>query len=50
MFTFGAGVIKGFAWTLAIGVITSVFTAVLVTQVFIGLWLRSAKPKTLPMA
>jgi preprotein translocase subunit SecD len=50
MFTFGAGVIKGFAWTLAIGVFTSVFTAVLVTQVFIGLWLRSAKPKTLPMA
>ena len=27
MFAFGAGPVKGFAWTLSIGVITSVFTA-----------------------
>ncbi len=50
MFQFGAGPVKGFAWTLSIGVITSVFTAVLVTQVLIGLWFRIARPKSLPIA
>ena len=50
MFQFGSGPIKGFAWTLFIGVITSVFTAVLITQVLIGWWFRAAKPKALPIA
>lgn len=50
MFQFGSGVVRGFAWTLAIGVFTSVFTAVLITQVLIGLWFRATKPKTLPIA
>ncbi len=49
MFQFGAGPVKGFAWTLSIGVITSVFTAVLVTQVLIGWWFRAARPKSLPI-
>jgi preprotein translocase subunit SecD len=50
MFSLGAGPVKGFAWTLAIGVITSVFSAVLVTQVLLGLWFRVARPKQLPIA
>jgi preprotein translocase subunit SecD len=49
MFQFGAGPVKGFAWTLSIGVITSVFTAVLVTQVLIGWWFRASRPKSLPI-
>ena len=49
MFQFGSGPVKGFAWTLAIGVITSVFTAILVTQVLIGWWFKLAKPKQLPI-
>ncbi|MHB8284228.1 MAG: protein translocase subunit SecD [Caulobacteraceae bacterium] len=49
MFQFGTGEVKGFALTLAIGVCTSVFTAVLITQVLIGWWFRAAKPKTLPI-
>jgi preprotein translocase subunit SecD len=49
MFQFGAGPVKGFAWTLSIGVITSVFTAVLVTQVLIGWWFRAVRPKSLPI-
>ncbi len=49
MFQFGAGPVKGFAWTLSIGVLTSVFTAVLVTQVLIGLWFKLARPKSLPI-
>lgn len=50
MFVFGAGPVRGFAWTLTIGVFTSMLSAVLVSQVFLGLWLKIAKPKKLPIA
>lgn len=49
MFQFGAGPVKGFAWTLSIGVVTSVFSAVLVTQVLLAWWFRATRPKTLPI-
>jgi SecD/SecF fusion protein len=49
MFQFGSGPVKGFAWTLFIGVITSVFTAVLITQVLVGWWFRAFRPKALPI-
>jgi preprotein translocase subunit SecD len=49
MFAFGAGPVRGFAWTLSIGVFTSVFTAVLVSQLLIGWWFRAARPKKLPI-
>jgi SecD/SecF fusion protein len=49
LFTFGAGPVKGFAWTLSIGVITTVFSAVLVTQVLLAWWFRLRRPKTLPI-
>jgi preprotein translocase subunit SecD len=50
MFSFGSGPVKGFAWTLSIGVVTSVFSAVLVTQLLIGWWFRITRSKTLPIA
>jgi preprotein translocase subunit SecD len=50
MFQFGSGPVRGFAWTLAIGVLTTVFSAVLVTQVLLAWWFRAARPKTLPIA
>ncbi|KQY92400.1 preprotein translocase subunit SecD [Caulobacter sp. Root1455] len=50
MFSMGAGPVKGFAWTLLIGVFTSLFTAILITQVLIGWWFKAAKPKKLPIA
>ncbi|HZZ88943.1 MAG TPA: protein translocase subunit SecD [Caulobacteraceae bacterium] len=50
MFGFGAGPVKGFAWTLSIGVVTSVFSAVLVTQLLIGWWFRVTRAKALPIA
>jgi len=50
MFNLGSGPVKGFAWTLAIGVLTTVFSAVLVTQVLLAWWFRAARPKTLPIA
>jgi protein-export membrane protein SecD len=49
LFQFGAGPVRGFAWTLSIGVVTSVFTAVLVTQILIAWWFRIARPKQLPI-
>jgi protein-export membrane protein SecD len=49
LFQFGAGPVRGFAWTLSIGVITSVFTAVMVTQILVAWWFRAARPKTMPI-
>lgn len=49
MFAFGAGPVRGFAWTLSIGVFTSVFTSVMISQVLIGWWFRTARPKKLPI-
>ncbi len=49
MFQFGAGPVRGFAWSLSIGVFTSVFSAIVVTQVLLGLWFRAARPKKLPI-
>lgn len=50
MLWLGAGPVRGFALTLIIGVITSVFTAVVITQLLIGYWFRLARPKSLPIA
>jgi preprotein translocase subunit SecD/SecD/SecF fusion protein len=50
MFVFGAGPVRGFAWTLTLGVFTSVFSAVLVSQVLLAYWLKSRRPKSLPIA
>ena len=49
LYTLGSGPVKGFAVTLAIGIFTSVFTAFVVTRWFTVLWLRTARPKQLPM-
>jgi preprotein translocase subunit SecD len=50
LFQFGSGPVKGFAWTLSIGVLTTVFSAVLVTQVMLAWWFKATRPKTLPIA
>jgi preprotein translocase subunit SecD len=49
LFQFGVGPVRGFAWTLSIGTITSVFTAVLVTQIILAWWFRTTRPKALPI-
>jgi preprotein translocase subunit SecD len=45
MFWLGSGPIRGFAVTLTIGILTSVFAAVTVTRLLVVLWLKSAKSK-----
>ncbi|HEX7710980.1 MAG TPA: protein translocase subunit SecD [Sphingomonadaceae bacterium] len=47
MFMFGSGPIKGFAVVLMIGIVTSVFTAVYMTRMWVALWLRRARPTEL---
>ena len=44
MFMFGQGPIKGFAVVLMIGIVTSVFTAVYLTRMWVALWLRRTRP------
>ncbi|MEM0899953.1 MAG: protein translocase subunit SecDF [Pseudomonadota bacterium] len=48
LFYLGSGPIRGFAVTLAIGIITTVFTAYLLTRFMIATWLKRTKPKELP--
>ena len=47
LFYFGAGPVRGFAITLAIGIVTSVFTAIYVTRLLIEAWFALRKPKTI---
>lgn len=46
LFTVGAGPVRGFAITLGIGIITSVFTALFVTRLFVELWYHRRRPAT----
>jgi preprotein translocase subunit SecD len=47
LFQFGSGPVRGFAVTLAIGIVMSVFTAVIVTRLMVATWLRRRRPSTL---
>jgi preprotein translocase subunit SecD len=46
---FGAGPVQGFGVTLAIGIITSVFTAFLFSRMLTAYWLTKARPKTISL-
>ncbi|WP_157019171.1 protein translocase subunit SecDF [Mesorhizobium xinjiangense] len=48
MFYLGSGPVRGFAVTLAIGIVTTVFTAFVVTRWLIAFWVRRARPTELP--
>jgi protein-export membrane protein SecD len=47
LFELGSGPVKGFAVALGIGIITSFFTAVMVTRLIVITWLNTARPRTL---
>lgn len=49
LFWLGSGPIKGFAVTLAIGIVTSVFSALFFTRLLIAQWIRSRRPSELPI-
>jgi len=45
LFQLGSGPIKGFSITLAIGIITSVFTAFTLTRFLVAMWIKRSNPK-----
>jgi len=49
LFAFGSGPIKGFAVTLSIGILSSMFTAIMVTRLQVVTWLRRTRPKAVPI-
>ena len=46
MFWLGSGPIRGFAVTLSLGILTSIFAAVTITRLLVSLWLKNAKGNT----
>lgn len=49
LFYFGTGPVRGFAVTLAIGIMTSMFTSVTFTRLMIAAWIERYKPTKLPI-
>jgi len=47
LFAMGSGPVRGFAITLGLGIITSVFTAIFVTRLMIVIWFGRTRPKTI---
>jgi len=46
LYTMGSGPVRGFAITLGLGIITSVFTALFVTRLIAVMWFERKRPKT----
>jgi preprotein translocase subunit SecD len=44
MFLFGSGPVRGFAVVLMVGIVTSVFTAVTLTRMWVAGWVRRTRP------
>lgn len=47
LFAMGSGPVRGFAITLGLGILTSVFTAIFVTRLLIVMWFERRRPKTI---
>ncbi|NOD34270.1 MULTISPECIES: protein translocase subunit SecD [unclassified Ruegeria] len=47
LFAMGSGPVRGFAITLGIGILTSVFTAIFVTRLMVVMWFERRRPKTI---
>ncbi|MBS0533287.1 MAG: protein translocase subunit SecD [Proteobacteria bacterium] len=49
LFYIGTGPVRGFAVTLGIGIITTVFTAFTVTRLMVATWVRWRRPQRVPI-
>ncbi|MEO9682306.1 MAG: protein translocase subunit SecD [Tateyamaria sp.] len=47
LFAMGSGPVRGFAITLGLGIMTSVFTAIFVTRLLVVMWFERRRPKTI---
>ncbi len=49
LYLLGSGPVQGFAVTLAVGILTSMFTAIVLTRFILTVWLKRARPARLPI-
>jgi preprotein translocase subunit SecD len=49
LFYIGTGPVRGFAVTLGIGILTTVFTAFTLTRLIVATWVRWRRPQTVPI-
>ena len=49
LFYIGTGPVRGFAVTLGIGIITTVFTAFELTRLIVAGWVRGKRPQSVPI-
>jgi preprotein translocase subunit SecD len=49
LFFIGTGPVRGFAVTLGIGIITTLFTAFTMTRLIMAWWVRMVRPRTVPI-
>lgn len=49
LFYIGTGPVRGFAVTLGIGILTTVFTAFTLTRLIVAMWVRWWRPKVVPI-
>ena len=49
LYTLGAGAVKGFAVTLTIGILSSMFASVMFCRMLTVLWAKRTKPKRIPI-
>ena len=47
LYAVGTGAVRGFALTISLGIITSMFTATVVTRLLMVMWLKKNRPKVL---
>lgn len=49
LYVLGSGTVKGFAVTISLGIMTSMFTAIVLVRWIMSVWLRRRRPATLPV-
>ncbi len=49
LYGLGSGPVRGFAVTLGVGIITTVFTAYTLTRLIVAIWVTKTRPRALPL-
>ncbi len=49
LFAFGSGPVRGFAVTITVGIVTTLFTNWMLARLLVSIWYTKTRPKTLPV-
>jgi preprotein translocase subunit SecD len=49
LFQLGSGPVRGFAVTLTVGILTTMFTAITFTRLLVAVWVRRSRPSVVPI-